>query len=268
VTACARGTNPHAADRPGLGRLRRARAWLLASALVAPGAADGIAAQSRPPPTQSTNQASAPSSKAPQAEHHKGDSAAATKHKEAARPSDRKNASKPIPLPKERPAATDVPPLQPDLAATKQAIDLARHSRLGGATAMPALISDPVARNRDGCFGECGALPDCATTLPRSLPARRRWRAPPARDRAWRACPDRSAGPAFTPPVLRRHVEQRGPYRSAARHRAGSRGTRGRTNHRHLERRASPAVQAAVAAGEVDGRAPLGQNRFVMLASF
>jgi len=69
-----------------------------------------------------------------------------TKHKEAARPSDRKSASKPIPLPKERPAAADAPPLPPDLAATKQAIDLARHSRLGGATAMAASISDPVAR--------------------------------------------------------------------------------------------------------------------------
>jgi soluble lytic murein transglycosylase len=127
--------------------MRLARAWLLTTALVALGAPDGIAAQShKPPPVQSTKHASAPSSKASRAEHHKGGSAPALKREEAARHGERKSASKQIPMPKERPAAADAPPLPRDLAATKQAIDLARHSKLAEATALAASITDQVAR--------------------------------------------------------------------------------------------------------------------------
>ena len=116
---------------------------LLSSALVALGAADGIAGQSHKPPPSTKH--GSPSTKGAQAQHRESSSAAGTARKEAARQSERKTASSPIPVPRERPAAANVPPLPPDLAATKQAIDLVRHSKLGEATALAASITDPVA---------------------------------------------------------------------------------------------------------------------------
>ena len=77
--------------------------------------------------------------------HHRGGSAPAAKRSVAARHSERKSAAHPIPLPIDRPAAANTAAaLPPDLAATKQAIELVRQHKLGEATALAASISDPL----------------------------------------------------------------------------------------------------------------------------
>ena len=84
-------------------------------------------------------------SKAAQAGHHGGGSAPAAKRSVAARRSERKSAAHTIPLPIDRPAAANTAAaLPPDLAATKQAIELLRQRKLGEATALAASISDPL----------------------------------------------------------------------------------------------------------------------------
>jgi soluble lytic murein transglycosylase len=117
--------------------LGRARVWLLASAVVALATAGAVAAQHhKHMPTQPRKTA--------QAAHHKGGSAA--KRSAVARRSERKSPASTIPLPIDRPAAADAPALPPDLAATKQAIELVRQRKLGEATALAASISDPAAQ--------------------------------------------------------------------------------------------------------------------------
>jgi len=83
-------------------------------------------------------------------EHHKGSrSARETKRNAGARPSgrtsERKNAHE-VPLPINRPTAADTAiALPPDLAATKQAIELVRQGKLGEATAWAATAGNPLA---------------------------------------------------------------------------------------------------------------------------
>jgi soluble lytic murein transglycosylase len=80
-------------------------------------------------------------------EHHKGGrSARETKRSAGARPSERKSAHA-VPLPTDRPAAADTAEtLPPDLAATKQAIELARQNKVGEATAWAATAGNPLAQ--------------------------------------------------------------------------------------------------------------------------
>ena len=84
-------------------------------------------------------------------EHHKGGrSARETKRSAGGRPSERKSERKSVhavPLPMDRPAAVDTAAALPhDLAATKQAIELARQSKVGEATALAATTGNPLAQ--------------------------------------------------------------------------------------------------------------------------
>src|SRR5258708_563172 len=84
-------------------------------------------------------------------ERHKGGrSAPETKRSAGVRPSGRTSERKSahaVPLPINRPAAADTAAaLPPDLAATKQAIELARQDKVGEATAWAATTGNPVAQ--------------------------------------------------------------------------------------------------------------------------
>jgi soluble lytic murein transglycosylase len=114
--------------------------------MMAVGPTDGGAAQSHKRVPAQPKHAPTQPTKAAHAEHHKGGSAPAVKRSAAARRGERKNVEHTIPLPIPRPAAADAPPLPPDLAATKQAIELVRQGRASEATALAASISDPVAQ--------------------------------------------------------------------------------------------------------------------------
>ena len=85
--------------------------------------------------------------KAAEAKHHKHRSAPDAKRSAAARQSERTRAAHmivpSIPLPIARPAAASLPP---DLAATKQAIELVRQGKASDATPIETLIGDPVAQ--------------------------------------------------------------------------------------------------------------------------
>jgi len=86
-------------------------------------------------------------SKAAEAEHHKHRSAQDAKRSAATRQSPRDRPSRgevpTVPLPIERPAAASLPP---DLAATKQAIELVRQSKPSEATALAISTGNPVAQ--------------------------------------------------------------------------------------------------------------------------
>jgi soluble lytic murein transglycosylase len=121
--------------------------WLLASVVVALGTAGAVASQGH-------KHAASQPRKAAQADHKSG-SAPAAKRSAAARRGEHKgsgehkakSAGHTIPLPVARPPAADIAAaLSPDLAATKQAIELVRQHRLGEVTALAASISDPVAQ--------------------------------------------------------------------------------------------------------------------------
>ena len=94
---------------------------------------------------QSHKHAPTQPSKTAQAKHHKGGSAPEEKRSGTARQSERKGVHA-IPVPRDRPAAADAPPLPPELATTKQALELVRQRKLGEATALAASVSDPVAK--------------------------------------------------------------------------------------------------------------------------
>jgi len=84
-------------------------------------------------------------SKAAQAAHHRGGSAPQSKRSAAARKDERKSAAHTVPLPIARPAAANAAVvLPPDLATTKQAIELVHQRKLGEATILAASIGDPV----------------------------------------------------------------------------------------------------------------------------
>jgi soluble lytic murein transglycosylase len=116
----------------------RAAIWLLALAIAALGTA--VAAQSH-------KHGRTQLSKAAEAKLHKGGSASKTKRSAAARRSERKSATHAIPLPNDRPAAANTAvALPPDLAATKQAIELVRQRKLNEATALASSIGNPLAQ--------------------------------------------------------------------------------------------------------------------------
>ncbi len=144
---CARG----AKGQRRLPRRRRlALVWLLASLVAALGTGEAFpASRHREVPTHRGKAADAEGhkpthrGKAADAEGHKHGMALDAKRSTAARQSERKaHAVVPsVPLPIERPAAASLPP---DLAATKQAIELIREGKWKDATALAASGGDPV----------------------------------------------------------------------------------------------------------------------------
>ena len=114
--------------------------WLLALAVAALGTADALAAPRH-------KHVPAHQGKAAEAERHKHDSAPDAKRSAAARKSVRNRTARAvvpsIPLPISRPTAASLPP---DLAATKQAIELVRQGKPSDATLIATLIGDPVAQ--------------------------------------------------------------------------------------------------------------------------
>src|SRR5262249_44500140 len=129
------GANAHAASPLPLSRRhRRALVWLLASAMAALGAAGALSAPR-------DKQAQPDKKKAVAAAHQKrGAAPAAKKPSETAR----KDPAA-VPLPADRPAGADVPPLPPEVAAVKQAIELVRQGKAKDAMALAVSIGDPVA---------------------------------------------------------------------------------------------------------------------------
>jgi soluble lytic murein transglycosylase len=154
VAAPVRGVStPAAGERPARSY---AAMGLFALAAVALGTPLAIAAAShKHAPTQARKAAKAEhQGKAghhANTEHHKGGrSARETKRSAGARPSGRtteRKSAHAVPLPINRPAAADTAvTLPPDLAATKQAIELVRQGKLGEATAWAATAGNPLAQ--------------------------------------------------------------------------------------------------------------------------
>jgi len=141
VTALGRGANARAAGQQRQARTRgRVVVWLLVSALTALGTADAFAGPR-------LKHVPAHRSKVAEAKHHKHRSAPDAKPSAAARQNERTRAAHiivpSIPLPIARPAAASLPP---DLAATKQAIELVRQGKPSEATLIATSIGDPVAQ--------------------------------------------------------------------------------------------------------------------------
>ena len=141
VAALGRGANARAAGQQRLTRpRRRAVVWLLALAVAALGTADALAAPRH-------KRVPAHPSKATEAERHNHGSASDAKRSAAVRKSMRNRTARAavpsIPLPIARPTAASLPP---DLAATKQAIELVRQGKPSEATLIPTTIGDPVAQ--------------------------------------------------------------------------------------------------------------------------
>jgi soluble lytic murein transglycosylase len=113
---------------------RHAARWMLAAAMAALLVSDVVAAARHVPAHRKTEAAHA---KLRPAQHSKR--SAATERAKHVRPS----ATSAVPVPRDRPALADLPP---DVAAVKQALDLARRGKLSDATAVEASIGDPVAR--------------------------------------------------------------------------------------------------------------------------
>jgi len=130
------------ADQQKLVRLwARVPIWLLTSALVAIGMPPAVATVGhKHGPTQQ--------SKGARADHHRDSSGAKTKRSTAARQSKHKSAAHAIPRPMDRPETpTPAVALPPDLAATKQAIELIRQNKPSEATSLAASIGDPLAQS-------------------------------------------------------------------------------------------------------------------------
>ena len=141
VAALGRGANARAAGQQRLTRpRRRAVVWLLALAVAALGTADALAAPRH-------KRVPAHPSKATEAERHNHGSASDAKRSAAVRKSMRNRTARAavpsIPLPIARPTAASLPP---DLAATKQAIELVRQGKPSEATLIATTIGDPVAQ--------------------------------------------------------------------------------------------------------------------------
>src|SRR5260370_5999299 len=124
--------------------------WLVALAAVALATPLAIAAASHKHVPAQAGKAAKTEHHA-NTEHHKGGRAAPeTKRSAGARPSGRTSERKSahaVPLPINRPAAADTAAaLPPDLAATKQAIELARQDKVGEATAWAATTGHPLAQ--------------------------------------------------------------------------------------------------------------------------
>ncbi len=137
---------------PAAGQERQARTRgraaisLLALAVVALGTPLAIAAGSHKHAPAQARKATKAEHHA-KAEHHKGArSAREAKRSAAARRNERKSVHA-VPLPTSRPASADTATaLPPDLAATKQAIELARQGKVGEATTLVASAGNPLAQ--------------------------------------------------------------------------------------------------------------------------
>jgi soluble lytic murein transglycosylase len=157
------GRNAAHQQRPAQMR-GRAAIWLLALAIVALGTSLAVAAVShKHGPTQVKKAAKeehhSKVEHPAKAEHHAkaehyakterlkgGHSARVGKRSAAARRNEHKGA-RTVPLPIERPASADTAvTLPPDLAATKQAIELGRQGKLADATALAASTGNPLAQ--------------------------------------------------------------------------------------------------------------------------
>ena len=114
--------------------------WLLSLATAVLGTADALAASRQ-------KQAPMHRSKVAEAKHHKHGSAADAKRSPTMRHSERNRTARTvvpsIPLPIARPAAASLPP---DLAATKEAIELVRQGKPSDVTLIETSIGDPVAQ--------------------------------------------------------------------------------------------------------------------------
>jgi soluble lytic murein transglycosylase len=124
---------------------RRALVWLLASSLIALGAADALAARHQPASSApSPNNASPAAPAQPASAQRKKAAAVARKKRKPEREKvDMKRPAHVI----NRAAAGDAAPLPPDLAAAKEAIDLIRKGKTKDAAALAASLSDPVVAN-------------------------------------------------------------------------------------------------------------------------
>ena len=141
IAALGCGGNVRAAGQQRLTRTRRRVVlWLLVSAMAALGTADAFAGPR-------LKHVPAHRSKVAEANHHNHRSAPDAKRTAAARQSERTRAAPmivpSIPLPIPRPAAASLPP---DLAATKQAIELVRQGKPSDVTLIETSIGDPVAQ--------------------------------------------------------------------------------------------------------------------------
>jgi peptidoglycan lytic transglycosylase len=125
----------------------RAAVWLLALSIIALGTPELVAAASQ-------KHVPAQARKAARAEHHNGRSASEAKGRSAekmkrsagARRGERKSVHT-VPLPMSRPApAETAAALPPELAATKQAIELVRQGKVGEAAALAASTANPLAQ--------------------------------------------------------------------------------------------------------------------------
>ncbi len=150
VAAPVGGRSTRAAGQRPARRRSYAVMGLFALAAVALGTPLAIAAAShKHAPTQARK--AAKTEHHANTEHHKsGRSARETKRSAGGRPSEQKSERKSghaVPVPINRPAAADTAAaLPPDLAATKQAIELARQSKVGEATALAATTGNPLAQ--------------------------------------------------------------------------------------------------------------------------
>jgi soluble lytic murein transglycosylase len=148
VAALGRGRKTRTADQARQARMRgHAAVWLLALSIIALGTPELVAAASH-------KHVSVQAAKAGKADRHngrstreaKGHSGEKARRGAAARRGERKSAHA-VPLPIGRPAPADTAPaLPPDLAATKQAIELVRQGKLGEATAVAASTGNPLAQ--------------------------------------------------------------------------------------------------------------------------
>ena len=141
VATLGRGPKVRAAGRQRLTLPRRsAVVWLLASAVAALGSADALAASPH-------KHVLAHQIKAAEVKQHKHRSASDAKRSGAAQKSVRNRTVRAvvpsIPLPIARPAAASLPP---DLAATKQAIELVRQGKASEATELAVSIGNPAAQ--------------------------------------------------------------------------------------------------------------------------
>jgi soluble lytic murein transglycosylase len=158
--AADRGRNARTTDCRQRARKRSRDALSLLVTIIALGTPAAAAADHR---HAAAKHAPGPSKKTAKAEHggHKGSAAPDSRHQDEKRPDGkhaetkrgagaRRNDRHAIPLPPSRPApgaeAQPAVAVPPELASTKQAIELIRQHRFGEASAVAATISDPLAR--------------------------------------------------------------------------------------------------------------------------
>ena len=143
VAALERGTETRSAAQQQRAR-RRAAPWLLALSIMALATPDLVAAASHGHvPTQAKKTDKAGHYKSRSAREARGHSAEKANRGKSSRRGERKSVDA-VPLPTSRPSADTAPALPPELAAAKQAIELARQGKSGEATAVAASTGNPL----------------------------------------------------------------------------------------------------------------------------